>query len=53
MFGKYTAQKSTTDQSENTNRAGLEHILLLVMTVGYKEIAIGRALWVHILIHSN
>ena len=41
------------DQSEKTNFTGMEHILLLVITVGSKELAIGRARLDNILIHYN
>ena len=51
--GKYNYQRLTTDQSANTNRARLEHILLSVITVGSKDIAIGRACLGDKIINSN
>ena len=42
-----------TDQLANTNRAGMEHIELLVISVGSKELAIERARLGDTLIHIN
>ena len=52
-IGKYTAQKLTTNKLANTNHAGMEHILLLVITIGSQELAIGRVRLDYALIHSN
>ena len=41
------------DQLENTNRTGMEHALLLVITVGSKYIAIDRAHSGDMIINSN
>ena len=41
------------DQSENTNRTGMEHISLLVITVRSKELVIERARLDDAPIHSN
>ena len=42
-----------TDQLANTTRAGMGHILLLVITVGSKGFVVGGALSDDTLIHSN
>ena len=52
-FGKYTAQKSTTDQWSNTNHTTVKHVSLLTITMESKDIAKIRASSDNTLIHTN